>query len=84
MGEGGREQSPVFSDTGFNSISQVDVIRLNTSLSPLHPWERGKREQSPVFSDTGFNSISQVDVTRLNTSVSSLSLRERARVRAAI
>jgi hypothetical protein len=37
-----------------------------------------------AFSKLEFDSIFQVDATRLNNSVSPLSLRERARVRAAL
>jgi hypothetical protein len=52
--------------------------------SPLPQGGEGEREQIEGLSDFEFGSILQVGVTCTNTSVSPLSLRERARVRAAI
>ncbi|AZZ78244.1 hypothetical protein CCX46_24910 [Pseudomonas sp. RU47] len=41
-GEGEREPIGGFSESEFGSIFQVDVPRINTSVSPLSLWERAR------------------------------------------
>ncbi|WP_033053704.1 hypothetical protein [Pseudomonas sp. GM41(2012)] len=58
-----------FSDPEIDSVIQVDVELLITSVSPLAPWGR---EQIVGFSDPEIDSVIQVDVELLITSVSPL------------
>ncbi len=83
-GEGKGSRSACFSESVFDSVSQVDVLRTTHSVSPLSPrGARRKGSRSPCYCEFVFDSVSQVDVLRTTHSVSPLSLWERVRVRVA-
>jgi len=84
LGRGEREQIFVLFKPEFDSeFSGRCNLNKHRDQSPL-PSGRGEREQIFVLFKPEFDSEFQVGVPRTNTAISPLSLRERARVRAAI